>query len=46
MDAEEAAVFINEKRPRLVVPIHFGEKQIGTAFIESIGLGIGTLRFW
>lgn len=46
MDYTEAANYINEKQPGLVVPIHFGDYKVGTAFAELISQKTEMKRFW
>ncbi len=46
MDATEAAAFINEKQPQLVVPIHYGDSGVGDAFIKLLRHDIEIQRFW
>jgi len=46
MDAVEAAEFINKKQPGLVVPIHYGDKEVAESFCERFGYGVEVQRFW
>jgi len=46
MDAAEAAEFINEKQPGLVVPIHFGDSGVGDSFVKMLRPEIEVHRFW
>ena len=46
MDAAEAAAFINEKQPGLVVPIHFGDSEVGDSFVKMLRPEIEVQRFW
>lgn len=46
MDATEAAEFINEKQPELVVPIHFGDSGVGDSFIKQLKCDVELQRFW
>lgn len=45
MDATEAAEFINEKQPGLVVPIHYGDAGVADAFVRMLKPGIEVMRF-
>lgn len=46
MDATEAAAFINEKQPSLVVPIHYGDAQVGETFRQLLGDEMEVRMFW
>lgn len=46
MDAAEAAEFINEKQPGLVVPIHFADPAVGETFKKLLKHGIEVQKFW
>ena len=46
MDATEAATFINEKKPSLVVPIHYGDSGVGETFVKLLNPDIQTKLFW
>lgn len=46
MDATEAAEFINEKQPELVVPIHYGDKGVGESFKKMLRCEIEVRMFW
>ena len=46
MDAAEAAEFINESRPELVVPIHYGSPEVCENFEKLLDAGIKIQRFW
>lgn len=46
MDVAEAADFINEKRPELVVPIHYGDAGMGERFRKLLNHGIDVQKFW
>ena len=46
MDATEAAEFINESRPELVVPIHYGSSEVCKSFGKLLDDGIKIQRFW
>jgi len=46
MDATEAAEFINEKQPGLVVPIHYADTEVGDSFGKMLKSEIKVKRFW
>ncbi len=46
MDATEAAEFINEKQPRLVVPIHYEAHEAGVTFNKVLNQEIEVQLFW
>ncbi|MBQ8598248.1 MAG: MBL fold metallo-hydrolase [Lachnospiraceae bacterium] len=46
MDDAEAAEFINENQPGLVVPIHYGDPGVGERFIKLLRDEIEVQRFW
>lgn len=46
MDASEAAAFINEKQPGLVVPIHYGDAAVAETFQKLLGDKMTIQRFW
>ena len=46
MDASEAAEFINKKQPGLVVPIHYGDKEVAESFCKLLSPGVNVQRFW
>lgn len=46
MDATEAAEFINEKQPGLVVPIHYGDHGVGEIFNNLLRHEIKVQMFW
>ncbi len=46
MDATEAATFINEKQPELVVPIHYADIEVGEKFNKMLRPEIKIKRFW
>ncbi len=46
MDATEAAEFINEKQPKLVVPIHYGDSEVGETFHKLLRHEMEALIFW
>lgn len=46
MDATEAAGFINEKQPALVVPIHYGDAGVGERFVKLLRQEIKVQMFW
>ena len=46
MDASQAADFINETQPKLVVPIHYGDSKVGDDFIKMLKSGIEVQVFW
>jgi len=46
MDATEAAEFINEKQPGLVVPIHYADTKVGEDFSKILIPEIKMKRFW
>ena len=46
MDATEAAEFINEKQPELVVPIHYGDSGVGEMFKKLLRPGMEVQFFW
>lgn len=46
MDATEAAEFINEKQPGLVVPIHYADPEVGETFNKLLRQEIEIQRFW
>ncbi len=46
MDAVEAAEFINKKLPELVVPIHYGDAEVGERFGKLLNHEIEVQRFW
>ncbi len=46
MDATEAAEFISEKQPELVVPIHYGDKGVGESFKKLLNREIEVRMFW
>lgn len=46
MNATQAAEYINEKQPGLVVPIHYGDSGVGVAFCELLRDGMEVKRFW
>lgn len=46
MDVTEAAEFINEKQPEIVVPIHYGDAAIGEEFMKLLKQEIEVQKFW
>lgn len=46
MDAAQAAEFINENQPELVVPIHYGTPKVGKNFIKALRPEIEVQLFW
>ncbi len=46
MDVTEAALFINEKKPGLVVPIHYGDSEVGETFGKLLSSDIEIKVFW
>lgn len=46
MDALEAATFINSKKPKGVVPIHYGSTEVVEEFIKRLEHDIDVHRFW
>ncbi len=46
MDAIEAAEFINEKKPGIVVPIHYADTEVGESFVKLLNRNIEVQRFW
>ena len=46
MDAAQAAEFINENPPKLVVPTHYGNPEIGDDFKQELKPGINVQLFW
>ena len=46
MDASQAAGFINETQPKLVVPIHYGDSKVSDDFIKMLKSGIEVQVFW
>ncbi len=46
MDAAQAAGFINENQPKLVIPIHYGDSGIGDDFKKMLRLGGEVQLFW
>lgn len=46
MDATEAAEFINQKQPGLVVPIHYGDSEAGEIFNKLLRQEIKVRMFW
>lgn len=46
MDATEAAAFINEKQPGMVVPIHYGDAEVGEIFKKLLREEIEVRMFW
>lgn len=46
MDATEAAEFINTKQPGLVVPIHYGDSEVGQLFCKQLRPEIEVQLFW
>lgn len=46
MDATEAAAFVNDAQPKLVVPIHYGDSKVADLFIDILKNDIQVHRFW
>ena len=46
MDATEAALFIKEKKPGLVVPIHYGASEVAETFVRLLSPNMETKVFW
>lgn len=46
MDAAQAAEFINDNPPELVVPIHYGFPKVGKDFVKALRPGIEVQLFW
>lgn len=46
MDAAQAAEFINENQPKLVVPIHYGDSKEGNDFRKMLRPEIEVQFFW
>ena len=46
MDVTQAAEFINENQPELVVPIHYGFPKDGKKFVKALRPGIEVQLFW
>ncbi len=46
MDAAEAAEFINEKQPKLTIPIHYGDSKVADSFTDMLKNDINVQRFW
>lgn len=46
MDATEAADFINKRQPGVVVPIHYGDPEVGEHFVKLLGYETEVRRFW
>ena len=46
MDATESATFVNEKHPKLVVPIHYGDSEVGEHFRNLLKPDIEMQKFW
>lgn len=46
MDAAEAAAFINQKQPKLVIPIHYGDSEVCESFVKMINTETEIKKFW
>lgn len=46
MDAAEAAAFINDTQPALIVPIHYGDSKVADTFIKILKPDMKVQRFW
>ena len=46
MDAAQAAEFINENRPQLVIPIHYDDLKVGDEFRKMLRPEIKVQFFW
>lgn len=46
MDATESATLVNEKHPKLVVPIHYGDSEVGEHFRNLLKPDIEMQKFW
>lgn len=46
MDAAQAAEFINENQPKLVIPIHYGDSKVGDDFRKMLRPEIEVQFFW
>lgn len=46
MDASEAASFINDKKSKCVIPIHYGSAEVVEEFIKLLKQDVNVRRFW
>ena len=46
MDATEASEYIDKKQPELVVPVHYGDSEVGETFIKSLKHRMEVRKFW